>query len=85
MGFFTDFAQRSLTLWNGLNQSEQMLVGALGAILAYLLLRSLLRALPGMAMGVLLFVVGFVALRLVMPEAFCSVRWPAAVAFMCGG
>ena len=63
---------------------EQIFVGALGAVLAYLLLRSLLRLVPGLAMGVMIFIVGFVALRLVMPETFCATPWPAFIGFMCG-
>ena len=67
----------------GLNETEQMLVGAAGVVLAYLLLRSLARAIPGLAMGVLVLVIGLVGLRLAMRETFCSVQWPAVVAFMC--
>jgi len=84
MDFITDLVQRFLPFWRGLNETEQVLVGAAGVVLAYLLLKSFLRALPGLAMVILLAVTGLVALRLAMPEAFCSVQWPAAVAFVCG-
>lgn len=83
MDYLTGFAQRFLALWNGLNELQQLLVGALGAILAYLLLRALLRSIVGLAMVALLFVIAFVALRLAMPETLCSVKWPAAIAFVC--
>lgn len=83
MDFLTDLAQRLLPFWRGLTETEQVVVGAVGAVAALLVLRSVLRALPGLAMAALLLVIGFVALRLVMPAAFCSVQWPAVVAFMC--
>jgi uncharacterized membrane protein YkgB len=83
MDFLTEFAGRWLTIWNGLSALQQILVGAVGALLGYLLLRTLVRSIAGIAMGLLIFIVAFVALRLVMPDTFCAVRWPAPIASMC--
>jgi len=76
-------AARGLTVWTHLSQFQQIIVGAVSALLGYLILSSIVRSLGRMAWIGLILVVAFVALRIVLPDTLCAVRWPAPIASMC--
>ena len=76
-------AARGLAVWTELSQFQQIIVGAVGALLGYLILRSIVRSLGRLAWIGLILVVAIVALRVVLPGTLCAVRWPAPIASMC--
>ena len=83
MEFLHAMVARGLTVWTELSQFQQIIVGAVGALLGYLILSLIMRSLGRMAWIGLILVVAFATLRIVLPEFTCAVRWPAPVASMC--
>ena len=81
--FLHAMASRGLALWTELSQVQQIIVGAVGALLGYLVLSSIVRSLGRMAWIGLILVIAFAALRIALPDTLCTVRWPAPIASMC--
>ena len=83
MEFLIELASRGLAFWNGLDQFQQVLVGAVSALLGYLVLGSIVRSMARLAMLGLILIATFAALLTVMPDTMCAVRWPEPIASMC--
>ena len=83
MEFLHSMAARGLAVWFELSQFQQLIVGAVGALLGYLILGPIMRSLGRLAMLGLILVVAFATFRIVFPESICAVRWPAPIASMC--
>ena len=83
MEFLHTMVARGFTVWTELSQFQQIIVGAVGALLGYLILSSIVRSLGRIAMIGLILVAAFAALRIALPDTLCTVRWPAPIASMC--
>jgi hypothetical protein len=83
MDFLHAMAARGLAVWSQLSQVHQIIVGAVAALLGYLILGPIMRSLGRIAMLGLILVVAFATLRIVLPDIACVVRWPAPIASMC--
>ncbi len=79
----TAWAKSGLEALHGLSFLQLCLLGALALGAGYWALGVGLHTFRRVALYVLLLVAAAVIVRLSFPQAFCSVRWPYAVAAFC--
>ena len=79
--------EAALSTWNSLTAPQQMLVGAVGILLACWFISAALSLLARwflvMATVAVLAVAMGGTFKLAMPDTFCSIRWPAPIAALC--
>ncbi len=83
MEYLIDMASRGLVLWHHLTSWQQIIVGAVGALLGYVVITTIVRSIWHIAVAGLLLIVAFAGFQALLPGPFCKVPWPALLAPAC--
>ena len=83
--YLSALASQAMAAWQGLSLLQQAIVGALGLLVGYWVIRALMRAALRITMAVALLVAVAATLRAWFPKALCGVPWPSQLAWICPG
>jgi hypothetical protein len=83
MELLTSLSERGIAAWHDLSFPKQIVVGAIGLALAYLLFGRIVRVGRSIATLVLVIVIVVAGVRFAFPKFFCSLSWPAFVSSNC--
>lgn len=83
MEYLSALASQVMTAWQGLSLLQQAIVGALGLLVGYWVIRALMRSALRILMAVALMVAVLAAVRAWFPDALCGVSWPSQLTWIC--
>ena len=82
MEYLSALVSQAMTAWQGLSLLQQAIVGALGLLIGYWLIKALMRSALRIVMVVALLVAVLAAARAWFPNALCGVSWPSQLSWI---
>jgi hypothetical protein len=83
MKLLTSLSEWGIAAWHDLGFLKQIVVGAIGLALAYLLFGRIVRVGRSIATLVLVIMIVVTGVRFAIPKIFCSLSWPGFVSSIC--
>ena len=83
MEYLSALASQAMAAWQELSLLQQAIVGGLGFLVGYWVIRALMRSALRIVMAAALLVAVLAAARAWFPDALCGVSWPLRLTWIC--